>query len=117
MTSIDASTYQQRLTEDQMQKTVSDLVTLRGGRLIHVRRSDVAPELVDLPDWLIIDPMSGRVFLIECKSQARKVTPGQAAMMAMLEECSRFESGIVRPEPKHDGEIPFDDFLKWLGGS
>lgn len=109
-----AAAYQGRMTEKDMEQTVRALVELRGGRLFHVRDARTSPELADLPDWLIIDPMSGRVLLIEAKSQKRQVTMGQAAVLMMLDECSRFEGYVVRPVPKHPGEVAFDDFVEFL---
>lgn len=112
---MSADEYRERVTEDQMERTVLDLVKMRNGRLFHVRRADVAPELVDLPDWFILDPMGQRALLIEAKSQKRIITAGQSAVLAMAAECTRFESGIVRPNPK-PGEIGYDEFLAWLEG-
>ena len=97
-----------------MERAVSELVSFRGGRLFHVRRSDVAPELTDLLDWLIIDPRSGRVLLFEAKSQMRLITPGQAGLLELLSDCDRFESGIVRPQPLGPAETSYDAFLEHL---
>ena len=108
------SRYRTHATEADMEATVRDLVRLRGGRFFHVTRSDIVPELTDLPDWLIILPPT--VYLIEAKSHRRRTTAGQAAVLALLADCTRIESGIVRGEPK-PGEIAFDDFLNWLSGS
>ena len=101
-----------------MERTVRELVTLRGGRLFHVRRSDVAPELKDLLDWLIIDPAGGRVLMVEGKSSKRIITPGQRAVLDLAGECSRFEALLVRAgEPHDETEIGFDQFISWLGGN
>lgn len=115
-TELPAAAYRELVTEAQMETAVRDIVRLRNARLFHVRRSDVAPELADLLDWLIVDPAGQRVLLIEAKSQKRIITAGQHELLAMLRECHRFESGIVRPTPR-DGELAFDDFLSWLGGN
>lgn len=116
-TSMSARQFQTMPTEAGMQEAVQQLVDLRGGRLFHVRRSDVAPELTDLLDWLIVDPRAGRVLLIEAKSQTRLITRGQADLLTMLRECDRFETGVVRPEPLGPAEIAYTSFLDFLGGS
>lgn len=107
--------YRRSKKESDMQRTASECVGHLGGRLFHVRRSDVAPELVDLPDWLIIAPHLRTVALIEAKSQKRKLTDGQESVLAMLAECDRLLTGVVRPDP-HPGEIAFEDFMNWLEG-
>lgn len=110
---ITAAQYRTLMTEAEMQSTVTGLVDRRGGRLFHIRRSDTAPEMKDLPDWLIVDPMSARVLLVEAKSQRRKVTDGQHQLLQMLACCTRFSSGIVRPDPR-DGEMAYETFVGWL---
>ena len=97
----------------EMERTVSDLVTLRGGRLFHVRRSDVAPELTDLPDWMIVAPHLRTVLLIEARSQKRKITPGQQGVLDQLSACDRLVTGIVGPVP-HPGEIGYDEIVALL---
>ena len=113
---IDCARYQASMTEADMERTVSDLVAVRGGRLFHVRRSDVAPELTDLLDWLIIDPAGQRVLLVEAKSRKRAVTEGQSRVLELTRECSRFESFLVRSVNPKEGETAFDDFLNYLAG-
>jgi hypothetical protein len=107
------SRYRRSITEAGMQEAIQRLVNLRGGRLYHVRRSDVAPELVDLPDLLLILPDLQTVAFLELKSPRRQVTPGQQEVLAMLAECRRVESMIVRPEPRL-GEVGYDAALEWL---
>jgi len=97
-----------------MQAAIAGLVTMRGGKLYHVRDSSKSPELEHLPDLIILDPRAARVIFAELKSQSRTVTLGQAAVMQMLAECNRFESAIVRPSPK-PGELSYDAFMRWLG--
>lgn len=108
--------YRASMRESEMERTVSDLVTLRGGRLFHVRRSDVAPELTDLPDWLIVAPWMQTVLLIEAKSQKRKITAGQQGVLDQLSACDQLVTGIVRPVP-HPGEWGYQEFLEWMGGA
>lgn len=111
--------YRASMRESEMERTVADLVTLRGGRLFHVRRSDVAPELTDLPDWLIVLPGSdgtGVVILAEAKSVKRALTKGQQEVLELCSQCTRFESYIVRSTNPRDGEIGFDAFVNYLAG-
>lgn len=116
MTRSNLDRYRASMTEDQMQQAVAAAVKARHGEFFHVRRADASPELVNLPDWLILDPMSETVYLIEAKSQRRKITPGQAGVLALAGECNRFASGIVRPIPR-PGEWSYDAFIEWLGAS
>lgn len=97
-----------------MQDAITDLVGARGGRCWHVRRSDVAPELVDLPDLLILDPRGNRAVLAELKSQRRHITDGQAAVLALAANCQTFHSFTVRPEPRDETETGYDQFVDWL---
>ena len=87
--------YANRATEAQMTKTIAELVTLRGGRLWHLRDARNAPELEDLPDLIIVCPPV--IALVELKSAKRRVTLGQAAVAALLEQCDTALGGIVRP--------------------
>jgi len=103
------------MREDAMQLAITDLVAMRNGRLFHVRRSDVAPELVDLPDLLILDPAGNRAVLAELKSQRRSITAGQAAVLALAAQCQTFHSFTVRPEPRDETETSYDAFLAWMG--
>lgn len=111
-----AARYAARVTEAQMQAAIAELVTMRHGRMFHLVRSDVAPEMVDLPDLLIVDPAGQRLILAELKSAKRRVTPGQAHLMAMARECIRCEAMIVRAGEPREGEVSYDRFLEWLKG-
>lgn len=109
--------YRSTMREDAMQLAIEELVALRQGRVWHVRRSDVAPELVDLPDLLILDPEGNRAVLAELKSATRSVTSGQRAVLEMAAQCSRFDSFIVRSHSPKEGEVTYDAFLDYLGRS
>lgn len=87
--------YRDRATEAQMTETIAELVKLRGGRIWHLRDGRQAPELEDLPDLIIICPPV--VALIELKSAKRRVTLGQAAVAALLDQCDTLVGGIYRP--------------------
>jgi hypothetical protein len=103
--------YRRRATEAQMEGAIRDLVRLRGGRCWHLVDARDAPELVDLPDLLILVP--GLAAWIELKSQRRIITPGQAEVAALLASATRFVGGIVRPDPR-DGELSYDELLEVL---
>ena len=77
--------------------------------------ADLAPELVDQPDGLIVAPWMQTVAVIEAKSMKRIITPGEAHVLALLDECHRFESMVVRPEPKTAAETSYDALMRWLG--
>lgn len=113
---VDARTFRESVSEAAMQDAIEQVVRMRGGRTFHVRRADVAPELVDLPDLLILDPMGSRIVLAELKSQKRQVTPGQQTVLAMARECGSFHPFLVRPTPKDHTETSYTDFVNWLGG-
>lgn len=109
-----AAAYRLRATEADLERTVRDLVALRGGRFFHLRDARQAPELADLPDWLIVLPP--RLYVIEAKSQKRQITSGQAEVVGLLLECTELIAGVVRPQPK-PGEIGFDELIEILEGA
>ena len=108
--------YRASTSEAAMQQAIKDILKVRGGRLWHVRDSSKSPELVNLLDWLILDPASETCYLVEAKSQRRIITPGQARVVEIASACHTFRSGIVRPVPR-PGEWSYDDFIAMLGGS
>jgi len=109
MTSIEA--YQATTTEAGMRKALTDLVTVRGGRLWFVRDSRRAPETEDMPDVLILVP--GLAVIAELKSQRRRLTAGQMQVAELLASCERAVCGVVRPIPKA-GEMGYDELLEAL---
>lgn len=110
----DIATYRRSMTEDQMLAAIRDVVERRGGRVFHIRDSRRAPETADMPDVLLILPPF--VGVLELKSMRRKITPGQADVLALLEECDRLLTGIVRPERASAAEYGFDMLLDILKG-
>lgn len=107
--------YRRLPLEVDMERTITEAVELLGGRVFSVRDSR-GLNVQDMPDLLIILPPV--VALLELKSQRRKITDGQLDVLAMLAECDRVVSGVVRPDPK-DGEISLDEALevisRWRG--
>lgn len=103
--------YHRSATEAQMERAIRDLIRGRG-RVFHLHDARRAPELVDLPDLLIIAPPV--LAVIELKSQRRVVTPGQAEVIQLLAGCSDLFAGIVRPEPSADEEWSFDEVIEAL---
>lgn len=97
-----------------MRQAIIDLVSLKNGRVFWLPDSRGTP-LEDWPDLELILPDAGIVAHVELKSQRRMVTPGQAEVMDILASCQRFESFIVRPEPKL-GETSYDALIDWLRG-
>jgi len=110
----DVSGYRTSAREIEMREAIIDLVTRQGGFVFHIRDSRGAPEMVSFPDLVIVQPNRGVVSFVELKSQSRRVTPGQAEVMAALEVCARAEAWIVRPEPKTEGEMAYGTLLNWL---
>jgi hypothetical protein len=106
--------YRRRATEAGMERTIRELVDLRGGRLFHLRDARQAPELEDLPDLIVLLP--GQAAIVELKSQRRRLTSGQRQVRELLRGPIAFFGGVVRPMPKVD-EQSYDDFLDWLKGA
>jgi hypothetical protein len=95
--------------EKAMQDAIVAAVVARHGRAWHLRDARQAPEMVDLPDLLILLP--GVAMMWEVKSQRRTITTGQRVVADLLGRCDRFVGGIVRPVPKSDDEWSYDEVL------
>lgn len=106
--------YRRTTNEAAMRDAIAELVSLRGGRMFYLRDSRSAPEMEDWPDLHLILPHKRTVAHVELKSQRRIVTPGQAVVLALLQECDRAESFVVRTEPRDETETSYDAFLEWL---
>ena len=115
MSVITATRYRERTTEAQMRDAIGTLVTLHGGAMFFVNDSRRTPEMEHWLDLELILPHLQTVAHVELKSQRRNLTDGQRHILALLRECHRSESFVVRPVPRED-EIAFDDFCNWLGG-
>ena len=112
----DTARYRRSMSETQMREAIADAVAHLGGRCWYVHDSRYAPATADLPDLIIALPR-GVVAFVELKSQRRRITDGQHAAIALLRECRRSESFVVRPVPRDETECSFDDFLNWIGGA
>jgi len=112
MTSIDASTYQQRMSESEMEQSIRGAVGDRG-LVFHIRDSRGAPEMAGFPDLVIVLPEKSTVLFVELKSQKRIVTPDQKMTMWALSQCSEVRAYLVRPNPKPE-EISFDQLMEVL---
>lgn len=113
ITSLDR--YRRLPSEEQMMRAIADLVALKNGRWFHVRDARTSPELADMWDLGIV--ISGFAALVEVKSQTRIVTPGQHQVADLLGTVERFWGGVVRPIPKSDAEMSYDEFLAMLEAS
>jgi hypothetical protein len=111
-----AAGYRSGVLEEAMTAGIRDLVSRLGGLVYHVENSSRSPELVNLPDLLILLPGRQLVCFAEIKSQRRSVTPGQRLVLDHLADCTRCEAFVVRPEPIDSDETSYDDFLDWLAG-
>lgn len=96
------------MSESDMLRTFADLAAAAGGHMWHVRHAQ-GQRLEGLPDVIIAAPPI--VGLFELKTQHDRVSPVQQAVMASLSSCDHIVSGIVRPVPKHAGEISLDEAL------
>lgn len=107
--------------EREMEAAIREGVARLGGYVWSVpdsRRTATA----DMPDLIIAVPRRevagatrpGIVALVELKSQARPVTPGQRHALGILAGCTDLVTGIVRPVPR-EGEMSYDALLRRLG--
>lgn len=110
-----APAYQASASEAEMLNGITDAVGNRG-IVYHINDSRRTPEMESFPDTVIILPDRQTVVFAELKSIRRRTTAGQAVVMAMLAECSRAESWIVRSVPR-DGEVGYDQLIDWIGGN
>jgi hypothetical protein len=109
--------YRKTMREVDMERTIREAVTRLDGKCWHVRDSR-ALDVEDMPDLIGYVPATvtrpGRVFLIELKSQRRRITQGQHAVLDDLATCREVVTGIVRPVPD-EGEMSLDETLQLLG--
>lgn len=98
------------ISEGAMQAAIKE-AALRNGWLYHhaadSRRADPG-----LPDVLAV---RGEVLLaLELKRQSGRVKPAQAEWIAALERVRWVVPAIVRPEPRSDSELSYDQALDLL---
>ena len=100
------------MTEREMERAIRDAVG-KGGFVFHIRDSRGAPEMADFPDLVVILPAKRCVLFLELKSQTRRVTDGQRAVLDALDACRQVESFVVRPSPL-PMEISYARLMNWL---
>lgn len=98
------------LTEAQMQDTIRTAALLNGWTYMHVYNSRRSP--AGFPD--VIAVKDGRMLVFELKKQSGRVRPKQREWIAAFEAVPLCLAAIVRPIPKADGELSFDDALEEL---
>lgn len=98
------------ITEAAMQAALIEAARLNGWLVYHTfdsRRSDPGwPDLALVRDDVL--------HLFELKSQRGRVKPEQAAWIAALERVMLVLPAIVRPEPREDGEMSYEQALDLL---
>lgn len=102
------ATYRKSMTEGDMLAAFADLAHACGGYMWHVRHA-AGQRLEGLPDVILAAPPV--VALYELKTQRDRVSSLQQDVMTTLAGCDVVVSGIVRPVPKHDGELTVDEAL------
>lgn len=92
-----------------MIRTFSDLATTGGGYCWHVRdaRRQQTEGLTDL--IVAVPPV---LAMYELKTQRDVTSQLQHQVLDVLGRCSTVVSGIVRPVPKHEGELSIDEALE-----
>lgn len=106
-----APDWQLLAAESALQDTIRVAALRNGWHFYHTRnsrRSDAG-----FPDCVCIK--DGRMLVFELKAQKGKVTPQQRRWIEAFDALPMVIAAIVRPEPKEDGEMPFDDALGMLG--
>lgn len=98
------------MTEAELQAGLIEAAKLHGWECFHdydSRRS--APGFPDL-----VLAKSGRVLFLELKAQRGRVSADQRRWLAALDGTPGIVAAVVRPEPKEDGEMSYDDALEEL---
>jgi hypothetical protein len=107
---ISARDYEATATEADLEATIKAWVEHRGGRCFHVNDSR-GQDVEDMLDLLIILPPA--VALIELKKR-RRLTDGQASVLALLDRCDTVIAGVVRSQRRRSGEWSLDECLEVL---
>lgn len=105
-----APDWQLMATESMLQDTIRVAALRNGWAFYHTRdsrRSDAG-----FPDCICVK--DGRMLVFELKAQGGRVSRKQRAWIAAFDGVPMVLAAIVRPEPKEDGEMSFDDALEEL---
>lgn len=105
-----APEWQLLATERQLQDTLWACAKRCGWEAYHThdsRRSEPG-----FPDLVCVK--AGRILFFEIKKQGGGVRPEQRRWIAALADVPMVLAAVVRPIPKADGELSFDDALEEL---
>lgn len=102
-----------RISESAMQAAIKQAALANGWLYHHAadsRRSDAG-----LPDVIAV---RGEVLAVmELKRQNGRLRPEQRQWIEALEKVRWVIPAVVRPEPKHDGEMSYQQALDLLGAT
>ena len=107
-----APDWQLLAAENALQDTIRVAALRNGWHFYHThnsRRSDAG-----FPDCVCVK--GGRMLVFELKAQGGRVSRQQRQWIEAFEDVPMVVAAIVRPEPKEDGEMSFDDALEMLAG-
>lgn len=87
------------MSEDELLTGLTDALTLAGWRWFHMRRSDAAivQGSQGWPDLFAVHPTRRLALAMETKSDSGRLTPDQAAWLAMLDLVG-IPAVMVRPD-------------------
>jgi hypothetical protein len=105
-----AAGWQVLAAERDLQETLRIAALRNGWMAYHThdsRRSESG-----FPDLILI--RDGRMLVFELKAQKGRVSPQQRAWIAAFDLLPMTIAAVVRPEPKTEGEISFDQALEEL---
>lgn len=91
------------MTEAELQACVIDAAKRGGWLYMHITDSRKSAA-VGFPDLVLVHPVTGRLLLIELKSQTGKLRPEQEKWLAALYRGGH-EAGVWRPDLWRDGSI------------
>lgn len=98
------------ITEREMQDAIRTAALRNQWHFYHThdaRRSDGG-----FPDCVCVK--DGRMLVFELKKQSGRVSPQQRRWIAAFDGVPMVLAAVVRPVPKADGELSFDDALALL---
>lgn len=108
--SMTAPDWQLLAAESMLQDTIRVAALRKGWQFYHTHRSDRSD--AGFPDCICVK--DGRMLVFELKTQKGRVSQKQREWIAAFEGVPMVLAAVVRPEPKEDGELSFDDALEEL---